>query len=378
MSDILQYLTEHQNDILGDVEDFVTRESPSDDKARMDAFSEFLAGYAKGFGGEVEVVPIKERGNHLRITWGDHTSGEKPLLLVGHFDTVWPVGSFGENPFRIEDGVAYGPGVFDMKGGLVQGFWAMRALRELTDFDRPVVFFCNSDEEVHSFYSRDLIEAEAKKARAALVLESSNGGNMTTSRKGVGVYEVEVTGRESHAGSNPFKGISAVDEIARHVIDLHSNTDAETGTTVNVGTISGGTRVNVIAGKARAKVNLRVMDETEAERMDEVIKSLNSHHPEAQVEVRGGIVRPPMLRSDGVANLYEKAREIATSELGFDYLGETKSGGGSDGSFCADIGVPTLDGMGAVGQGAHAAHEQIVVDHLPKRASLLARLMQEI
>ncbi|WP_119067070.1 M20 family metallopeptidase [Rubrobacter indicoceani] len=378
MSKLLQYLTERRNDILGDVEDFVTRESPSDDKARMDAFCEFLAGYAKGFGGEVEVIPVKERGNHLRITWGDHSDGEKPILLVGHFDTVWPVGSFGKDPFRIEDGVAYGPGVFDMKGGLVQGFWAIRALRELTDFDRPVVFFCNSDEEVHSFYSRDLIEKEARNARAALVLESSNGGNMTTSRKGVGVYDVEVTGRESHAGSNPFKGVSAVDELARHVLELHSNTDAETGTTVNVGTISGGTRVNVIAGKAKAKVNLRVMDEVEAGRMDAVIRNLKPHHPEALVEVSGGIVRPPMLRSPDVTALYEKAREIATSELGFDALGETKSGGGSDGSFCADVGTPTLDGLGAVGQGAHATHEQIIVDHLPKRAALLARLMQEM
>lgn len=364
--------------MIGDLEDFVVRESPSDDKARMDAFCEFLAGYARGFGGEVEVIPIKERGNHLRITWGDHSRGEKPILLVGHFDTVWPVGAFGESPFRVEDGIAYGPGIFDMKGGLVQGFWAMRALRELTDFDHPVVFFCNSDEEIHSYFSRDLIEAEARAAKVALVLESSNGGNLTTSRKGVSVYDVEVTGRESHAGSNPFKGISAIDEIARHVIELHSNTNPETGTTVNVGTISGGTRVNVIAGRARAKVNLRVMDEREAERMDGVIRSLKPHHPEAKVEVSGGIARPPMLRSEAVASLYERAREIATTELGFDVLGETKSGGGSDGSFCAAVGVPTLDGLGAVGQGAHAAHEQVVLDHLPKRAALLARLVQEI
>ncbi|AHY47120.1 Acetylornithine deacetylase/Succinyl-diaminopimelate desuccinylase and related deacylase [Rubrobacter radiotolerans] len=378
MSKLLQYLTERQGEMLADLEEFVVRESPSDDKERMDAFAEFLAGYAKGAGGDVEVIPVEERGNHLRITWGDHRSGEKPLLLVGHFDTVWPVGSFGKDPFRVEGGIAYGPGVFDMKGGLVQGFWAIKALHELSDFDRPVVFFCNSDEEVHSFFSRDYIEREAKAARAALVLESSNGGNVTTERKGVGVYEVEVTGREAHAGSNPFKGVSAVDEMARHVLSLHSHTDAETGTTVNVGTVRGGTRVNVIAGKAHAKVNLRIPDEREARRMDGVIRSIEPHHPEAAVEVSGGIVRPPMLRSEGVAALYGTARRVATEELGFDTLGETKSGGGSDGSFCAAVGTPTLDGLGAVGQGAHAAHEQVIVEHLPKRAALLARLMQEV
>lgn len=376
MSEILIYLEDHHREMLDDLEDFVTRESPSDDKAHTDAFAEFLSGYAKTLGANVEVIPIKERGNHLRITWGEPENDEKPVLLVGHFDTVWPAGTLATMPFGIEDGVARGPGVFDMKGGLVQGFWAIRALREVTDFDRPVVFFCNSDEEVHSFFSRDLIEAEAKQARAALVLESSNGGRLTTSRKGVGVFEVEVTGRESHAGSNPFKGISAIDEMARLVLELHSHTDPETGTTVNVGTIQGGTRVNVVAGKAKAKVNLRVMDEEEAERMEGVVKSLSSHHLEAVVEVRGGIVRPPMVRSAGVAALFEQARHIA-SDLGFE-LEETMSGGGSDGSFCADIGVPTLDGLGAVGQGAHAAHEQIIVDHLPKRAALLARLMQEV
>jgi glutamate carboxypeptidase len=376
VSKILRYLTEHHTDMLDDLEEFVTRESPSYDKARMDSFAEFLAGYAKGLGAEVEIVPVEERGNHLRITWGDEAA-DKPILILGHFDTVWPAGTLETMPFRIEDGgVARGPGVFDMKGGLVQGFWAMKALRELTDFDRPVVFFCNSDEEAHSYFSRDLIEKEAKNARAALVLESSNGGKMTTSRKGVGVFEVEVTGRESHAGSNPFKGISAIDEMARLVLELHSHTNPETGTTVNVGTIEGGTVVNVIAGKAKAKVNLRVMDEAEAERMSEAIRSIAPHHDEAKVEVRGGIVRPPMIRGEGVASLFGRARSIA-ADLGFD-LGETMSGGGSDGSFAAHAGTPTLDGMGAVGQGAHATHEQIKIDTMPGRAALVARMIETI
>lgn len=375
MSKILQFLTDHHDDMLDDLEEFVTRESPSYDKARMDAFAEFLAGYAKGLGAKVETIPVAERGNHLQISWGDENA-EEPILILGHFDTVWPAGTLEDMPFRVEDGIARGPGVFDMKGGLVQGFWAMKALRELTDFDRPVVFFCNSDEEAHSYFSRDLIEAEARKARAALVLESSNGGRMTTSRKGVGVFEVEVTGRESHAGSNPFKGICAIDEMARLVLELHSHTNPDTGTTVNVGTIEGGTVVNVVAGKARAKVNLRVMDEAEAERMSGVIRSIETHHEEAKVEVGGGIVRPPMIRSNGVASLFDQARSIA-SDLGFD-LEETMSGGGSDGSFAAAVGTPTLDGMGAVGQGAHATHEQIKVDTMPQRAALVAHMLQTI
>ncbi len=375
MSKILQYLTDHHSDMLGDLEEFVTRESPSYDKDRMDAFAEFLAGYAKGLGAEVETIPIAERGNHLRITWGDENA-EKPILILGHFDTVWPAGTLEDMPFRVEDGIARGPGVFDMKGGLVQGFWAMKALRELTDFDRPVVFFCNSDEEAHSYFSRDLIEAEARKARAALVLESSNGGKMTTSRKGVGVFTIEVTGRESHAGSNPFKGISAIDEMARLVLELHGHTNPATGTTVNVGTIEGGTVVNVVAGKARAKVNLRVMDEAEAERMSKVIQGIETRHEEAVVEVGGGIARPPMIRSEGVASLFDQARSIA-SELGF-ALEETMSGGGSDGSFAAAAGTPTLDGMGAVGQGAHATHEQIKVDTMPQRAALVAHMIEAV
>ncbi|MBA2691496.1 MAG: M20 family metallopeptidase [Rubrobacter sp.] len=375
MSKLLQYLTDHHTDMLDDLGEFVSRESPSYDKERMDSFAEFLAGYANGLGAEVETIPIEERGNHLRIVWGDENA-EKPVLILGHFDTVWPAGTLDAMPFRVEDGVARGPGVFDMKGGLVQGFWAMKALRELTGFDRPVVFFCNSDEEAHSYFSRDLIEAEARKARAALVLESSNGGRMTTSRKGVGVFEVEVTGRESHAGSNPFKGISTIDEMARLVLELHSHTNADTGTTVNVGTIEGGTVVNVVAGKARAKVNLRVMDEAEAERMSEVIRSVEPHHKEAAVEVRGGIVRPPMIRSEGVASLFGQARSIA-AELGFE-LDETMSGGGSDGSFAASVETPTLDGMGAVGQGAHATHEQIKVDTMPQRATLVAHMIETI
>lgn len=375
MSEILGYLTDNHSKMLRDLEEFVTRETPTMDKARTDEFAEFLADYARGFGGEVEILPATERGNHVRVSWGGE-SGEKPILLLGHFDTVWPVGTLEWMPFRVEDGVGRGPGIFDMKGGLVQGFWAVRALREVAGVDRHIVFFCNSDEETHSTTSRPLVEKEAREASAALVLESSTEGRLTTARKGVGWFDVRVTGREAHAGVNPFDGVSAIDELARVVLELHGHTDAETGTTVNVGVVEGGTAGNVVAGSARANVNLRAVDEQEARRMETEILGLEPHNEGAVVEVSGGMKRPPMERGESTATLLEHARKLA-GEMGFE-LEEHMSGGGSDGNFCAALGTPTLDGLGAVGKGAHAESEHILVEKMPERAALVARLLQTL
>lgn len=376
MSEILQYLTDHREDIVADMEEFVTRETPSTDKPRLDDFNQFLGSYARALGAEVEVVPVAERGDHLRVEWREPGDDREPVLLVGHFDTVWPVGTLEKMPFRVEGETAYGPGLFDMKGGLVQGFWAVRALRETGNLDRPVVFFCNSDEEVHSIYSRSYIEEESKAARAALVLESSYGGQLTTARKGAGSFMVEVTGREAHAGSNPFAGISAIEELAHLVIELHAHTDRESGTTVNVGVIEGGTRVNVVAGRASAAVNLRAVTEEEAERMTQVIYELQPKNPKAEITVTGGMVRPPMERDENIARLYELSRQLG-AELGME-VQERMSGGGSDGNFSAGLGVPTLDGLGAAGQGAHATNEHIDLSTIPTRTALLARLIQEV
>ena len=361
--------------MLRDLEEFVTRETPTMDKARTDDFAGFLADYAGDLGGEVEILPAKERGNHVRASWGEK-NGEKPILLLGHFDTVWPAGTLERMPFRIEDGVGRGPGIFDMKGGLVQGFWAVRALREVAGMDRNIVFFCNSDEETHSTTSRPLVEKEAKEAAAALVLESSTDGKLTTARKGVGWFDVRVTGREAHAGVNPFDGVSAIDELAHVILKLHGYTDAETGTTVNVGIVEGGTAGNVVAGSAYANVNLRVVDEQEAERMEAEILGLQPHNERAVVKVSGGMKRPPMERGESTARLIEHARKLA-EEMGFG-LEEHMSGGGSDGNFCAALGTPTLDGLGAVGKGAHAESEHILVGKMPERAALVARLIQTL
>jgi glutamate carboxypeptidase len=296
--------------------------------------------------------------------------------LLGHFDTVWTQGTLEKMPFEVVDGVATGPGVFDMKCGLVQGFWAVRALREVEGIERPVVFLCNSDEEVGSPNSRALIEEEARRARAVLVLEPSLDGALKTARKGVGRFRIHVEGRPSHAGLNPEAGISAIEEMARLILELHGYTNLETGTTVNVGVIKGGTRYNVVAADASAEVDVRAVTTAEAERIEEIIRTLDSHHPEATVSVEGGQIWPPMERTEKTEELFEHARLLA-GELGFD-LKEGLAGGASDGCLCAAVGAPTLDGLGAVGGGAHAADEHVEVESIPSRTALVARLIETL
>jgi glutamate carboxypeptidase len=372
---ILEYLEEHRGEMLEDLRRFVEMETPSTDKRLLDAFAEFLADYAGvEIGGRTEILPTRDSGNNVRVRWGE--DGVPPLFLLGHFDTVWAQGTLEKMPFGVTDGVATGPGVFDMKSGLVQGFWAVRALRELTSVDRPVTFLCNSDEEIGSPNSRALIEEEARRAHAVLVLEPSLDGALKTARKGVGRFRVRVAGRPSHAGLNPEAGISAIEEMARLILELHGHTDVETGTTVNVGVVSGGTRYNVVAAEAFAEVDVRAVTAAEAERVEEIIYTLKPHHPEARVSVEGGQIWPPMERTEKTEELFEHARRLA-GELGFD-LREGLAGGASDGCLCAAVGAPTLDGLGAVGGGAHAADEHVEVESISSRAALVARLMETL
>jgi glutamate carboxypeptidase len=372
---ILRFLQEHQEHMLEDLRAFVERETPSTDKALLDGFAEFLADHAASLGGRAEVVPVHVSGNHVRVRWGEE-NGQAPIFLLGHYDTVWPAGTLEVMPFEVESGVARGPGVFDMKCGLVQGFWAVRALREVAGVERPLVFLCNSDEEIGSPNSRTFIEEEALRAATVLVLEPSLNGALKTARKGVGRYTIHVTGRPSHAGLDPEGGISAIEEMARLILELHSHTDLETGTTVNAGVVSGGTRYNVIAAEALAEVDVRTVTRAEADRMAEVISKLKPRHPEAKVEVEGGMVWPPMERTGKIAELFGHARRLAT-EIGFE-LEEGLAGGASDGCLCADLGAPVLDGLGAVGGGAHATDEHVEVASIPLRAALVARLMETL
>ena len=342
----------------------------------LDGFSRFLADYAvSAAGGRAEIVPAVDSGDHVLIRWGEE-DGSPPLMLLGHYDTVWPARTLEVMPFSVEGGVATGPGVFDMKWGLVQGFWAVRALHEVLGVNRPLTFLCNSDEEIGSPNSRTLIEHEALRAATVLVLEPSLNGALKTARKGVGRYSVRVTGRPSHAGLDPEGGISAIEEMARLVLELHGHTDHRSGTTINVGVIGGGTRYNVVAAEAFAEVDVRAVTVAEAERMNEILLSLEPQHGEADVRVQGDVIWPPMERTAKIAELFYHARSLA-GEIGFD-LEEGLAGGASDGCLCAALGVPVLDGLGAVGGGAHAVDEHVEVASMVPRAALVARLLETL
>lgn len=329
------------------------------------------------------MVPQNSAGNHFRAEWDLRASEERAsqedgqILVLCHMDTVWPVGEIARRPFRIEAGRAYGPGVFDMKGGIVLGYYAVKIIRELAlPTKLRTVFLFTSDEEVQSHTSREMIEYEAKRSKYVLCLEpsSSPSGSVKTSRKGVATFTMEIVGKATHAGIEPEKGVSAVQELANQILKLHSLTDYEKGTTVNVGVVSGGSRPNVVAASARAMIDLRFSTVEEGERMARIIRGLASSLPGASVSVSGGIDRPTMVRSPQIVALYSRARDIAAG-LGF-RLDETSSGGASDGNFTAALGIPTLDGLGPVGDGAHTTSEYVVLDSFPPRTALVAELLR--
>jgi len=364
--------------MVEDLRRLVEMETPSGDKARLDIAAEAITSYAKKIGGETEVLTHSKAGNRVLARFGwDKRQTEKVLLLT-HFDTVWPVGTLKKIPFRVEGGRAYGPGAFDMKAGLVQGIWALRAIGDLYGFDRRVTLFCNSEEELGSPNATVEIKREAHGSGAVLVLEPSQNGKLKTSRKGAGTFNIKVTGKAAHAGLDLTKGVSAIDEMSRLVLSLHAMTDLKKGTTLNVGVIDGGTRSNVVPEEATAEVDIRVPTMREAKRVVPKIMALQRHHHDmrARVEIKGGIVHPPMERTRAVSELFERARGIA-GQMGIS-LGEVSVGGASDGNFTAAMGIPTLDGLGAVGAGAHAKNEHVTIDAMPLRAALLARLIMEV
>jgi len=372
---MLNWLEGQRDSMLKLLQRMVEQESPSTNKEAVNRFGENLASLFEDTGALVRTIEVEDSGNHLLAEW-EGSSGDQTLVL-GHMDTVWEVGTLERMPFRVDEGRAYGPGTFDMKAGLVQLLFAVRALRETGR--RPSSKFAaliNSDEEVGSSTSRSLIEDEARQSHAVLVLEPSlsPGGRLKTFRKGVGVFRLEVEGRAAHAGLDPRGGASAIEELSRQVQHLHGMTDYDRGVTVNVGTVRGGTRVNVIAAEADAEIDLRVSSIEDAREMERKILGLQAKLEGTRVVVTGGVDRPPLERTPAVVELYHRARDIA-QELGFE-LGEGAAGGGSDGNLTAACGIPTLDGLGAVGDGAHAVHEHVIVDEMPKRAALLAGLLE--
>lgn len=376
MHKVLSYMIDRTPDMLEMLRVIVEHESPSTDKAATDRLASHLRDQFAMLGASAELVPQAHYGNHLKVEWG---RGEEQLLVLCHMDTVWGLGEIKKRPFRVEGENAYGPGAFDMKAGIVHTYFALKALDDLGLKPRKrIVVILNTDEEVGSPSSRALIESEARKSTHALVLEPSVPplGAIKTFRKGVGTFEIEITGRAAHAGADPELGISAIGEMAHQVLKLHSMTDFKTGTTVNVGLVSGGTRSNVIAAEAHARVDLRVVTVTEGKRIVEEILDLKPRLEGATIKVTGGMNRPPMERTPKIVEAYHHAKKLA-AELGFE-LHESGTGGGSDGNFTAAIGTPTLDGLGAVGAGGHAESEYLIIKHMPERAALLTRLFETL
>jgi glutamate carboxypeptidase len=361
--------------LLDTIRSLARLESPTDDKAAVDRCGAEIAARLTTIGGRVSKLPRTDRGDHLLAEFGCGTS---QILLLGHFDTVWPVGQIERMPLEIRDGRLHGPGVFDMKTGIALGMLATRALLETgAALSKRIVMLWTTDEEVGSQTSRAAIEDEARRSDAVLVLEPSlPGGMLKTSRKGVGSYELVVRGVAAHAGVDPEKGASAVQELAHQILRINALQDLARGTSINVTQIRGGARTNVIPDEARAVVDVRA---TTSAGMDEVSSRFASLQPldaRTSLDVRGGFDRPPLERTAAVERLYIQARAIAR-EIGHD-LSEGSTGGGSDGNFTAALGVPTLDGLGAIGDGAHALHEHVEVDALPDRAGLIAALLTSI
>lgn len=377
-TELLQHLSQHQPRILEDLRALVEIESPSDDRDAVNRAVDWVEHYARVLGATTKRYPQPEFGDHLELRFGS-PSQRPPVLLLGHLDTVWSVGTIASMPFKIEAGRAWGPGTLDMKGGVIMALTALRLLSEQDNkLDREVILWLVSDEEVGSKSSRQLTESLARQAGAVLVLEPGQGldGAAKTWRKGVGGYTVRVHGVASHSGVDFEKGHSAVVELARQVLRIYEFTDLPSGLTVNPGVISGGTRSNVIAGHAMCEVDVRIKQLGDADRIELQMRSLVPYDPQCRLTIEGGVNRPPMERTDKVLGIYSKARDIA-SEIGFQ-LREEGTGGGSDGNFTAALGVPTLDGLGAVGEGAHAQHESILLRELPLRTALLACLMEAV
>jgi glutamate carboxypeptidase len=372
---ILAQIRLKQKQLILFLRKLVECESPSGDSAAIRRIAELFAEETRGWGS------IQRTRDHFRIDFrllGRRTA-DGSILGVGHSDTVWPAGTLKSMPWREAEGRLWGPGVLDMKAGLAFFVYAARALRELDiPVTRPVSLWVVADEETGSADSRPLTEAAARQAAAVLVLEPGTGltGKLKTARKGVGDYTIRVQGKASHAGVDFEAGASATFELARQLLRVAEFTNPRRGLTVNAGVVSGGTRRNVVAAEAFAQIDVRIAKARDEAAIDKKLRGLRPVDRRCSIEVTGGINRPPMERSPGIGKLFRLARRLGT-ELGVD-VEESSTGGGSDGNFTAALGVPTLDGVGAVGEGAHAAHESILIDRIADRTALLAKLMTAI
>ncbi|HXS95251.1 MAG TPA: M20 family metallopeptidase [Candidatus Limnocylindrales bacterium] len=373
---ILSYVQARQSEITALLRRFVECESPSDDPAAVNRFVELVSDTVSGFA-KVKTVSGGKFGKHLVAEMelpGRRKSGQ--ILALGHSDTVWPLGTLRGMPFREADGRLWGPGVLDMKAGIAFFLFAVRALRELAiPVPSKVVLQLNSDEEVGSESSRALTEKNAARSTAVLVLEPGTGleGKLKTARKGVGDFTVTVHGRASHAGVDFTNGASAILELARQLDRIASFTNLQRGITVNPGVIGGGTRSNVVAALAQAEVDIRILRLKDAPALEKKFRSLKPFDHRCSIEITGGLNRPPMERTAEIVKLFRTAQKVAR-ELGVE-IQESLTGGGSDGNFTAALGIPTLDGLGGVGEGAHAVNESILTDRIADRTALIAKLL---
>jgi glutamate carboxypeptidase len=374
---LLDYTRQQSDSMITLIRGLVEQESPSFDKAAVDQLGRMLADEFANRGGRVRLHRTPRFGDHLQVDFPARRG--KPILLLGHFDTVWDVGTLKSMPWRKSDGRLWGPGVLDMKTGIAHILMGLQSLRETRGaIPRPVTVLLVSDEEVGSDSSRAITESLAKKSDAVLVLEPSTGlhGALKTARKGVGEYTVKIFGLASHAGLDFEKGHSAILELARQIAAIEKFTELKRGLTVNPGVVRGGTRTNVIPAEAQVGVDVRVACISDAARIDRKFRRLKAFNRHCRIEVEGGINRPPLERTPKVVNIFRHAQKAAL-ELGFE-LQESAVGGGSDGNFTAALGIPTLDGLGGVGEGPHAPNESVLISELAPRTALLARLIETV
>lgn len=375
-NNLLQHFLNNQDATINSIKEIVEIESPSHDINGNKRVVDWLENKINEIlpKANIERIFREGYGEHLIIRAFENVSDKKPVLLLGHTDTVHPVHTKTQNPTRVEDGKLYGCGTFDMKANIVVILQVLRALQEfnLTP-SRPINILLACDEEVGSHTGREFVESEAKKSEFCLVFEPSASGKVKTGRKGTGLYTLKTHGIPSHAGLEPKRGASAILEISRQIEKIHSFTDFETGTTVTVGIVKGGTTSNVVPAEAECSIDVRFETMEEAERIEQEFKSLKQFDERVKLELLGEVNRPPMERTDSVVSLFEKAKELATS---FEYnLEETQVGGASDGNFVGALGVPLLDGLGITGDGAHTLEEYVVVEDIPNRATLLTLLL---
>ena len=358
--------------LLGLTRQLVLAESPSDQKPAVDACAELAAARAKALGARVKLHKQRSFGNILEARFGLRSSAGR-VLLLGHLDTVWPLGTLKSMPCRLREGRLWGPGALDMKAGVAMAFTAIELLLEAGELNREIVLLLNSDEEVGSPVSRPITERIARQCAAVYVLEPAQGLAYKTARKGTGDWRIDIKGVAAHAGVDFTRGASALRELARVIEAVSGWTDMKPGLTVSVGVAGGGTKTNVIPAEAFAEVDVRIARKADGTRIERKFAALKAADSRCELSVSGGINRPPMERSRGTVKLFERARSLA-AEIGL-ALEEAATGGASDGNFTSALGIPTLDGMGAVGEGAHARHESILVEHLAARTALLAGML---